>query len=47
MYEHLRLRKDQKNIPIDILNRLSSQISEPACPSLQEVHKFFVSWGDC
>lgn len=46
IYEHLKLRRDQKNIPTYIRQRISSQISEPRS-SAQNIPGRYVRCGDC
>lgn len=47
VYEHLRLRKDQRNIPTYIRQRISSQINEPLRPSPQNAASRYVRCRDC
>ncbi|XP_047543237.1 piggyBac transposable element-derived protein 3-like [Vanessa atalanta] len=47
VYEHLKMRKDQKNIPIYIRQRISSQINEPLPTPTQNAPGRYIRCGDC
>lgn len=47
VYEHLRLRKDQKNIPVYIRKRICSQINEEPSRSLQNSTGQYTRCADC